>query len=285
MWWIEKGNSASEPGAVRASAEWTDSEHAGPAAVTAAATTGVTAAQSLHTRLLTPTTRLTAHQLFYILVLNGVGAVILSGGINFAVAYAMYANLQPPHPPPLLFTLPSSFLGDAAVTAIIQSCVSWLVPLFFVNYDLAHRRVAPLGIFPEPASHLVRRLFFLDHYNGGSGLGHGGKSGSSSPSIPPSSSGCGPGCVPSVGFFLAQLGRAMAVAVMSFCVLIGPTVGILMAVGTRYGGDWVFLDKWTGPLFKLVYGGVLSLLTSPGIAMFWMVRAGWVAKDAGVGET
>lgn len=72
---------------------------------------------------------------------------------------------------------------------------------------------------------------------------------------------------------------------MSFCVLIGPTVGILMAVGTKYGGDWVFLDKWTGPLFKLVYGGVLSLLTSPGIAMFWMVRAGWVAKDAGPGET
>lgn len=35
----------------------------------------------------TPTKKLSAHQIFYIFALDGLGAMMLSGGINFAVAY------------------------------------------------------------------------------------------------------------------------------------------------------------------------------------------------------
>lgn len=173
---------------------------------------------------------------------------------------AMYTKPRPdPHPPPLLFSLPSSFVGDAAITAIIQSLLSWAIPLFAVNADLCHGRVAPLGIFPEPRRRRRRRIFFLDD-----GHGHGGSASKA-------------------GFALAQLGRAAALAFVSFCVMIGPTVGVLIAVGTRYGGDWAFPGKWAGPVFKLVYGGVMALLVSPAVAMFWMVRAAWVVKGAGAG--
>lgn len=34
-----------------------------------------------------PTEKFTAHQIFYIFILDGIGAMILSGGINFAIAY------------------------------------------------------------------------------------------------------------------------------------------------------------------------------------------------------
>lgn len=44
-----------------------------------------------------PTERFTAYQLFYIFVLDGIGAMIVSGGINFAIAYGK--------PPLALFSL------------------------------------------------------------------------------------------------------------------------------------------------------------------------------------
>jgi hypothetical protein len=34
-----------------------------------------------------PTTAMTGHQLYYVFGLDGVGAMFLSGGINFAIAY------------------------------------------------------------------------------------------------------------------------------------------------------------------------------------------------------
>ncbi len=41
-----------------------------------------------------PTEKLTAFQLFYIFGLDGVGAMVLSGGINFAIAYGAYIGRE-----------------------------------------------------------------------------------------------------------------------------------------------------------------------------------------------
>ncbi len=40
-----------------------------------------------------PTTKFTAHQIFYIFILDGIGAMIVSGGINFAIAYGKLSYL------------------------------------------------------------------------------------------------------------------------------------------------------------------------------------------------
>lgn len=37
-----------------------------------------------------PSSHFTAHQLFYIFGLDGIGALILSGGVNFAIAYGKH---------------------------------------------------------------------------------------------------------------------------------------------------------------------------------------------------
>lgn len=46
---------------------------------------------------LSPTRRFSGHQVFYIFVLDGLGAMMLSAGVNFAIAYG---NLAPSGPPP-----------------------------------------------------------------------------------------------------------------------------------------------------------------------------------------
>ena len=37
--------------------------------------------------VLPPTTKMTTHQFFYVFILDGIGAMVLSGAINFAIAY------------------------------------------------------------------------------------------------------------------------------------------------------------------------------------------------------
>ena len=81
-----------------------------------------------------------------------------------------------------------------------------------------------------------------------------------------------------VGFALAQAGRALLVGLAAFAVLAGPTIGFLVAAGMPYEGDWVFLGRWDGPIFKLVYGAALGLLMSPLLALMWIVRAGWIVR-------
>lgn len=161
-------------------------------------------------------------------------------------------------------------MADAAITTILQSILTWFPLLILVNRALSRGEVAPYAprraSLREPTSAVLRWFLILDHYNADKGSGlvcccRGAR-------------GFRRGC----GFVLANLGRAMLVAVVAYAVLIGPTIGILVAVGTPFQGDWVFLGRWDGAVFKVVWGAVLGLIMSPAIAWMWMLRAGWIVQ-------
>ncbi|KAK4151925.1 hypothetical protein C8A00DRAFT_35397 [Chaetomidium leptoderma] len=236
-------------------------------------------------RVQQPTTKLNTRQIFYLAVIQGLSAMILAGGINFAVGYPIYATPRPPPGPPpqgsippFLFGPPVSLLVDAAVTTILQSLITWFCLLFFVNRALVAGDIAPhvpgwLLQGREPGNGFVRWFMFLDHYNAQRGsvvfgwCCGGGRRGR-----------CRGGFARAVGFVFAGLGRGLLVAVAGFAVMIGPTIRLGVAAGTPYQGDWVFLGRWDGAVFKLVYGAVLGLVISPPIAWMWMVRAGWIVR-------
>jgi len=157
-----------------------------------------------------------------------------------------------------LFQLPNTLAGDAAVTMILQSIITWLVELVLVNRDLARGGVAPIGFLRQPAWRVARWFMFLDR----DGNAEGAEAGSGT-------------WTHWARFLMSQVVRAMVVAVVAFVVLWGPAVGILTAVGVSNGGDWDFEKTWTPQIFKLVLGGVLGLLQTPAFAAFWLVRAGW----------
>ena len=82
------------------------------------------------THLRRPTDRLTAHQFFYLFILDGLGAMVLSGGINFALAYG-----TSPLP---LFLPPSSSLPfpPTAFFSIFSFFFSSFFSSFFFNFYL-----------------------------------------------------------------------------------------------------------------------------------------------------
>lgn len=162
-----------------------------------------------------------------------------------------------------LFQLPNTLAGDAAVTMILQSIITWLVELVLVNRDLARGGVAPVGFIRQPTWRAARWFLFLDR--DGKAEAEGGEVGSGTRAY-------------WARFLASQVLRAMVVAVVAFVVLWGPAVGMLTAVGRRSGGDWDFEKTWTPQVFKLVLGGVLGLLQTPAFAAFWLVRAGWALR-------
>ncbi|PNY29614.1 serine protease EDA2, partial [Tolypocladium capitatum] len=214
-----------------------------------------------------PSVKMTRHQAFYIFVLDGLGGMALSGGVNFAIAYGamavMYTTQDTAKHPIRLFQLPNTLAGDAAVTIVVQCILTWFVEMGLVAHDLAQRSVQPIGCIDEPAHPWLRRLFFLP---------------------PGRETAIRRLRAASFGSVMQQALRGFALSVPAFLALWPAAVGILTAVGRRRGGDYVYSDRWTPQVFKLVLGGLLGLLTTPLMAVFWLVRAGWEAKHTSGAE-
>ncbi|KAG9255530.1 uncharacterized protein F5Z01DRAFT_651402 [Emericellopsis atlantica] len=192
---------------------------------------------------LPPPSRLTGHQAFYIFAMAGVGGGCLSAGFNFAIAYAMYNTTKQPIQ---LFRLPNTLAGDAALSIIIQCILTWFVEWLLVANDLRRHSVQPIAFLEQPTSSSLRWLLFLER----------------NPST-------------KLHNALQQALRGFLLCVPAFLVLWPVSVGILTMVGEKQGGDWVFERLWTPQVFKAILSGVLGLVTTPVMAMFWMVRAGW----------
>ncbi|GFP57120.1 uncharacterized protein C594.02c [Trichoderma asperellum] len=209
-------------------------------------------------KTLEPTTRFSGRQIFYIFGLDGVGAMILSGGVNFAIAYAMYTTQNTVKRPVRLWQLPNTLAGDAAVTIFVQCLITWFVELFLLRYDLRHHSVQPIGFISQP-SHPWLRLFFFLPRDPSAGVGNPHR----------------PWTLLEV---IQQALRGLSFGVVGFLVLWPIFMGALTGFGTKEGADYVYHDKWLPQVFKLILGGVLGLLTTPLMAMFWLVKAGWEYK-------
>ncbi|KZL74674.1 fungal protein [Colletotrichum tofieldiae] len=206
-----------------------------------------------------PTDRITAHQIFYIFGLDGVGAAILSGGINFALAYGMYSTQNVELHPIRLFQLPNTLAGDAVVTMLIQTMVTWFIELIMVEHDMKNGAIRPIGFIREPSRPLVRWLMLLDR-----------KQTTHSKSQ-----------LVSITDHAIRIGL---VFVVSFLLFWPASIGILTTIGERRGNgdwDWYFQREWAPQAFKAVLGGLLSLLTTPAMASFWLVREGWQLRKGG----
>ncbi|KAI0004390.1 hypothetical protein F4779DRAFT_74067 [Xylariaceae sp. FL0662B] len=226
--------------------------------VEAAATSRQEIRRSIEDGFKEPTDRFTAHQLFYIFILDGVGAFILSAAINFAIAYAMYGHEDTSARPIRLWQFPNTLAGDAAVTIIVQCLITWHIELIIVNRDLRKGGVHPIGFIPEPKNRLIRWFMFLDRDE----ETHRVRS-----------------FLHWLTFLISQVLRALLVAVVFFPLVWGPSIGFLVLTGRRDGNDWYYDQVWTPQYFKLVQGGALGLLTTPLMVMFWLTRCGWALKN------
>ncbi|KAF9921735.1 hypothetical protein FBU30_008202 [Linnemannia zychae] len=89
----------------------------------------------------TATDSLTTRHIAYLGLMHMLGAMVLDGIINFALATAMYKGTKNPV---MIWPLPNTLAGEAAVTIIIQTTLTWFLDRLAVAGDLNKGLVAPL---------------------------------------------------------------------------------------------------------------------------------------------
>lgn len=72
------------------------------------------------------------HTLVFIFIIQAVPSAIISGGIEFAVAYGMYHGVKEKI---TLWRFPHTMSGDCALTVFIQVCVTWVAEELFIGWD------------------------------------------------------------------------------------------------------------------------------------------------------
>ncbi|RCI16758.1 hypothetical protein L249_3016 [Ophiocordyceps polyrhachis-furcata BCC 54312] len=212
-------------------------------------------------RRLEPSRKLTAHQFFYMFVLDGLGGLVLSGGINFGIAYAMYSRANPEKNPVRLFQLANTLAGDGVVTIFVQCLITWFIETTLVAYDVEHGSVQTIGWIAEPNNSLLRSFFLL----------------AKDPQLGTPPMRFRAGVMPLIRLVV----RGLVFAVASFFLFWPISVGILAGVGHRHAdGDYYFDNVWAPQVYKLLLGGILGLVTGPLMAMYWLARYGWESQTA-----
>ncbi|KAI3324210.1 hypothetical protein HD806DRAFT_62771 [Xylariaceae sp. AK1471] len=213
-----------------------------------------------------PTDKFTVHQFFYIFIIDGIGAAFVSGGINFAIAFALYHNKGSNESPIRLFQFPNTLAGDTAVTIFVQFLITWIIESILVNHDLKKGGVQPIGFIQEPEWKVLRWFMFLDRQE----QTHEVRS-----------------FKHWLEYLFSQAIRSLILAVAFFPLIFGVSIGLLTLAGTRKAADWdwYYSAKWAPEIFKLVQGAVLGLLFTPPMVIFWLARCGWaLRKNEGQSE-
>ncbi|CAO3570026.1 unnamed protein product [Mortierella alpina] len=90
---------------------------------------------------------ITPRHIVYLGLMHMLGAMVLDGIINFALATAMYRNTKDPI---MIWPLPNTLAGEAAVTIILQTTLTWILDRLAVAADLKKGLVAPLRMPRNP---------------------------------------------------------------------------------------------------------------------------------------
>ena len=193
-----------------------------------------------------------------------------------------------PKDPIALFEMPNTLAGDAALTIIIQTVVTWLIEWALVSSDLRAGKIAPAK---PPVSRLLRRFLYgpthhhhiphphLHHHHhhdeaeGGQQAPHNNDDVERTAAQAAEEEGSGPKRPPPL-LLPSHLPRIVSILLPSFILFWPVSVAILTTVGTKAGGDWFFKPKWAVQIFKLILGGVLGLVITPLMALFWVWRDG-----------
>lgn len=130
-----------------------------------------------------------------------------------------------------------------------------MITLVLANADIRNGMVQPIGFVPEPRHKLLRWYLFLD---------------AEQPTKRRNARQW-------VVFVFTQIARALLYAVPMFFLVWPAAVGILTSstLGSHRGNDYYYSRRWTPQVFKLLYGGILGLLQTPPMYLFWLLTVGW----------
>ncbi|EPX71829.1 uncharacterized protein SOCG_03765 [Schizosaccharomyces octosporus yFS286] len=182
------------------------------------------------------------------LLICAVGSFIISGGLEFAIAYGMYKNTIDRV---RLWRLPDTLSGDLAVTNFVQAVLTYWIESALVQADLRSGLVKPLYLGRFPRNTFMREILRAK---------------------------------PKYNFhfivfrwieWMAFTGlRGLFWSVPLWFLLWPASIGILTAPGQHSGNDYFYNNYPAPQIIKLIFGGVLGFVFTPWIAFLHMYMYG-----------
>lgn len=106
--------------------------------------------------------QLTTAQWLYVVIMHLIGSIIISGGINFAIAYGMYStsadNVR-------LWLFPNTLAGDLTVTIFIQCAITMFIDVALTSSDIRGGVISPFSNALGSSSTAHRQVFGEDLTN------------------------------------------------------------------------------------------------------------------------
>ncbi|CAI4472248.1 CIH_HP2_G0022100.mRNA.1.CDS.1 [Saccharomyces cerevisiae] len=235
--------------------------------------------------------------IFYLFVIQALGSAIISGGIEFAIAYAMY------HSRVDLITLwafPHTISGDCALSLFIQVGLTWASEEILVGFDDYKRPVFRLNKWITKPSPLKtesneeipppKKRFIVDYFESKDNVvakqntlyhKHNWLFGYLEVNrgiIPKGKEATLKGFLTSqfihdstqskfmnfIEWFVQKFIRSMILAIAMFIVIWPVTMGILAGIGHKVGShDYYFNDYPLPQVMKLIYAVVIAFVCTP----------------------
>ncbi|ORX95443.1 hypothetical protein K493DRAFT_315020 [Basidiobolus meristosporus CBS 931.73] len=185
---------------------------------------------------------LTRKHILYLAVMHSIGAGILDAGINFGIATAMYKTSD--NPVQLWSLKNNTIAGDAGVTIIIQTILTWVLDTLATNGDLKRGIITPIRGY-HPKNSVFR--WFLDvegHRN--------------------------------TKFLTRLIHDCLRGFIYCFPIFV-----VFWPIGVGIMAGFTF-NHWPTPqIFKAVYAGLMGIFTTPIITFIVLVRAGIIESMDG----
>ncbi|CCE65351.1 hypothetical protein TPHA_0K02210 [Tetrapisispora phaffii CBS 4417] len=212
---------------------------------------------------------------YYVVLLQGVISGIISGGVEFAIAYGMYQkskNLV------TLWAFPNTFSGDCALTLFIQVGVTWVTQELIVGWDCYRTNNEIIKLPDFLLAEKPRNWFAFLYFEVNRGLIY--KDYEEKPTLKMYLRKNFAPYIKSRGNFVNFCAwivnraiRGLIFGVALFLIVWPVTMGIMAGIGHRiYGHDYYFNNYPTPQIAKLIYGFVIGLITSPVCSMVVILR-------------
>ncbi|WBW74693.1 DUF2456 family conserved fungal protein [Schizosaccharomyces osmophilus] len=182
------------------------------------------------------------------LLMCAVGSFIISGGLEFAIAYGMYKNTIDRV---RLWRLPDTLSGDLAVTNFVQAVLTYWIESALVQADLRSGLVKPLYFGRFPRNTFMREImrakpkynfhFILFRW---------------------------------IEWLAFTALRALFWSIPLWFLLWPAAIGILCAPGQHSGNDYFYNNYPAPQVIKLIFGGILGFIFTPWIAFLHMYMYG-----------
>lgn len=127
--------------------------------------------------------------------------------------------------------------------------------MILANADMRNGQVQPIGFIQEPKNGFLRWFLFLDAEQ------------------PIENKSFKQWIV----FIGTQITRALIYSVPCFFLIWPAAMGILTSstLGSHRGNDYYYARRWTPEIFMMLFSGILGLLQTPPMYMFWLITVGW----------